>query len=111
MKTSEKQRQADYILLHTILGKYLEKCIGDVSLAPRYLILEDINDIVEPFYQIKFLIQRIEWLKDDEYIDDLLEFLAINRMSVEELGWAVDMFAIQKRDVFDRIEKRIQNNG
>lgn len=108
MKTDEKQRQADYLLLYSIVGRYLEKCIANVSLAPRYLMLENINDIVEPFHQIKPLIQRVEWLQDEEYITELIEFLVINRMSIEELRWAIDMFAIEKQDVFDRIEKRIQ---
>lgn len=106
MKTSEKQKQADYILLYTILDKYMRSCIKDASLAPRYFLLENINDIVEPFYRIKTLIQRVEWLQDEKYISELIEFMSVNGISIEELRWAVDMFAVQKQNVLNRIEKR-----
>lgn len=108
MKTADKQKQADYLLLHFILGKYLEKCLDDEKLAPRYFETEEISDIVNPFLEIKRFIQRIEWLKDDEYITELLEYLVKNKMTVEELLWGIDMFAVEKQEVFDRIVKRIR---
>ena len=111
MKTSRKKRQADYALLYTILGKYLEKCIGNETLAPRFLEQENINEIVEPFYELKYLIQRIEWLDDKESIKELIKHLEKYDISTEELIWAVDMFALQKQNVLVRIEKSIEING
>lgn len=110
MKTSVKQRQADYVLLYTILGKYLEEGIGNGTVAPRFLELGNINEIVEPFYEIKLLIQRIEWLDDDTSVIQLIKFIEANRMSAEELIWAVDMFALDKQNVVARIEKSIGTN-
>lgn len=110
MKTSEKRRQADYILLYTILGKYLEKGIGNGAVAPRFLEVENINEIVEPFDEIKRLIQRIEWLDDGISVRQLKKLLEANRMSVEELMWAVEMFALDKQNVVARIEKGIGTN-
>lgn len=110
MKTSEKRRQADYVLLYTILGKYLEKGIRNEAVAPRFLELENINEIVEPYYELKLLIQRIEWLDDDASVKELIRILAVNSMSAEELMWAVDMFALDKQNVVDRLEKSIGTN-
>ncbi len=109
MKNVDRQRQTDYLLLHHIVGKYLEKCLNDSSVAPRYLELETIKDIVTPFHEIKPLIQRVEWLRE-EHVDDLLHFLAASHMSVEELKWAIDMFAVQKQEVINRIEARAYAN-
>lgn len=110
MKTSEKRRQADYILLYTILGKYLEKGIANGDIAPRFLEVENINEIVEPFDEIKRLIQRIEWLDDGISVKQLIKLLEANRMSAEELMWAVEMFALDKQNVVARIEKGIGKN-
>lgn len=110
MKTSEKRRQADYVLLYTILGKYLEKGIGNGDIAPRFLELENINEIVEPYYALKPLIQRIEWLDDDASVKQLIKLLEANKMSAEELMWAADMFALHKQNVVARIEKSIGTN-
>ena len=107
MKKAEGKKQADYILLNHIIVRYLEKGLRDSTLAPRYLETETIDDIVEPFYEIKRLIQRVEWFKTEEYVDELLQFLVQNKMSVEELRWAVDMFTLQKQDVMNRIEARV----
>lgn len=105
MKSSEKQRQADYILLYTILGKYLEKCAGGETSAPRFFELESINEIVVPFYELKPLIQRIEWLDDGVSVKALMKHLVDNSISIEELMWAVDMFALRKQYVVDKIKK------
>lgn len=111
MKTIEKQRQSDYILLHTLIGKYLDICLADGSLAPRYSTLERIKDVVNPFYEMKRLIQRIEWLDNEEDIAVLIECMRTNDVSMEELKWAVAMFAIQQKMVFNKIEKRICADG
>ncbi len=108
MKSSENEKKADYLLLHTIIGKYLERCVDKSAAAPRYLQLESIDEIVEPFYEIKSLIQRVEWLEEEEYMMELINFMAVNKMSVEELSWAVDMFAVEKQIVFDKIRKSAQ---
>lgn len=80
-------------------------------MAPRYLKLEKIGDIVNPFYELKMLIQRVEWLEGEEHINRLLAFLERNKMSIEELRWAIDMFAVQGKAIFQKIEKRMQTNG
>ena len=107
MKTLEKQRQADYLLLHTIMGFYLKNGLDNVMIAPRYLEVESINEIVNPFYKLKRFIQRVEWLEDDENVDELVKYMTDNNLVFEELQWAIDMFAIRKKMVLDRIEKRI----
>ena len=103
MKKSERQRQADYLLLNNILAKYLQKALTDIKVAPRYLELDTINDIVLPFHEMKILIHRIEWLKEEEYVDDLIRFMSVSGLSEEELNWAVDMFALNKQEVLNRI--------
>ena len=105
MKKAEDKRQTDYLLLYSILAKYLERAFKDSTLAPRYMEVETIDDIVGPFYEIKYLIQRVEWLKGEEYVEELLRFMADNRMTMEELSWAADMFAVEKQDVIRRIEE------
>lgn len=106
MKTVESRRESDYLLLYAILGKYLEKGgLQDRALAPRYTKLETIEDIVEPFRAVKYLIQRVEWLMDKEYVDDIIAFQASRGLSDEELMWAVDMFAVKKQDVMNQINK------
>ena len=107
MKKAEEKRQTDYLMLYNILSKYLEKAFKDSTLAPRYLNVNTIDDILAPFCEIKYLIQRVEWLKGTEHVEALLHFMADNGMSVEELRWAVDMFAVQKQDVIRRIEEGI----
>lgn len=107
MKKTEEKRQTDYLLLYNILGKYMEKAFKDSTLAPRYMEVDTINDIVEPFCDLKYLIQRVEWLKGTEHVKELLCFMMDNRMSAEELIWAVDMFAVQKQDVIRRIEEEV----
>lgn len=106
MKKSDGQRQADYLLLNNILAKYLQKALTNSSVAPRYLKLDTIDEIVMPFHEIKPLIHRVEWLKEDEYVDELLHFLAVSGLSEEELDWAVEMFALNKQDVLKRIQSR-----
>lgn len=107
MKKSKEKRQTDYLLLYCILTKYLEKALVDSALAPRYLNVDTIEDIVAPFYEMKYLIQRVEWLKGAEHVEELLGFMADNGLTVEELRWAVDMFAMEKQDVFRRIEEGV----
>ena len=104
MKTSEKSKQSDYLLLYTILDYYTKNCISNASLAPRYFKMDTISDIVEPFEQLKLLLQRIEWLDNDEYVFELLDFMNTNEISVEELRWAVDMFVLNKQNVLYKIE-------
>lgn len=72
---------------------------------------ETISDIIAPFKQLKLLIQRIEWLEDDRYLDELVIFMKDHSLSFEELQWAVDMFALQKQMVQKRIEKRVNVYG
>ena len=107
MKKSEEKRQADYLMLYSILSRYLEKAFKESAIAPRYLEVDTIDDIVMPFYEIKYLIQRIEWLKGKEHVEELIRFMADNRMSVEELRWAIDMFAIEKQNVLRQIEEGV----
>ena len=107
MKKSEEKRQTDYLMLYSILSRYLEKAFKESSIAPRYLEMDTIDDIVMPFHEIKYLIQRIEWLKGKEHVEELIRFMADNKMSVEELRWAVDMFAIEKQNVFRQIEEGV----
>lgn len=109
MKTSEQKKKADYLLLHTVVGKYLERCVNDSACAPRYLQIEKIDEVVEPFYQLKTLIQRAEWLRDEEYFTDLMEFAANNGISEEELAWATEMFALQKQEVFQKMKEHMEN--
>lgn len=73
--------------------------------APRFLKLENMNEIVEPFHELKFLIQRIEWLNDGVSVKALIKRLVDNSISIEELMWAIDMFALQERYVVDKIKK------
>lgn len=110
MKTSGKKHQAEYLLLYTILGFYLKESLDNMMIAPRYLELENINEIVEPFYKLKQFIQRIEWIADSETVDELVKYMAENNLAFEELHWAIEMFAIKKNLVLDRIEKRIYIN-
>lgn len=110
MKTSEKKRQADYILLHTILGFYLRESMDHAMFIPRYLELENINEIVNPFYKLKQFVQRIEWLGGSENVDELVNYMANNNITIEELHWAIDMFTIQKQVVLDRMEKELCTN-
>lgn len=107
MKKAEEKRQTDFLLLHYILSRYLERAFKDSALAPRYMNLDTIDDIVMPFCEIKYLIQRVEWLEGKEHVEELLSFMADNGMTVEELRWAVDMFAVQKQDVLRRIEEGV----
>lgn len=106
MKKSERKRQADYLLLNNILANYLQKALTNINVAPRYLELDTINDIVSPFYEMKTLIHRIEWLKEDEYVEELIRFMAVSGLAAEELNWAVEMFALNKQDVLHRIDAR-----
>ena len=107
MKKEGEKRKTDYLLLYCILSKYIEKALNDSALAPRYLEVDTLDDIVKPFCEIKYLIQRVEWLEGAEHVEELLRFMADNRMSVEELRWAVDMFAVEKQDVRRRIEEGV----
>lgn len=107
MKKKEEKRQTDYLLLYCILSKYMERAFKDSALAPRYLDVETIDDILAPFSEIKYLIQRVEWLQGTEHVEELLCFMTDKGMTVEELRWAVDMFAVQKQDVINRIEKGV----
>lgn len=106
MKTSDNKKRSDYLLLHTVIGKYLESMDGAEAVS-RYLQLENIEEIIAPFYELKQLIQRVEWLQGEEYARELINFLIDNRMSAEELGWAIDMFALQKQYVMDKIGKSV----
>ncbi len=107
MKKVEEKRQTDYLLLYSILSKYMGKAFKDSTLAPRYMEVDTIDEIIMPFGEMKYLIQRVEWLKGKEHVEELLRFMADNRMTVEELRWAVDMFALQKQEVLRRIEEGV----
>ncbi len=107
MKKVEEKRQSDYLLLYCILSKYMEKAFKDSTLAPRYLKVETIDEILVPFGEMKYLIQRVEWLRGTEHVEELLRFMGDNGISLEELRWAVDMFAVQKQDVLNRIEEGV----
>jgi len=104
MKKQEGQKRADFLLLQTILGKYLKQYQGDEGVESRLFQSETIEDIVRRYYEIKYLIQRIEWLEGEGYVEEMLRYMAANQMSAAELCWAVDMFALEKQAVLNRIE-------
>lgn len=109
MKSSEYKRRADSLLLHTIKDKYLGVHRDDSAFALRYSE-ENIDEVVKLYYQMNLLIQRVEWLKGEEHIKNLVKFMRNHGISVEELEWATDMFAIKKQDVLSEIRKEIQKN-
>ena len=89
------------------MSKFIGKCFKYSTLAPRYMEVDTIDEIIMPFGEMKYLIPRVEWLKGKEHVEELLRFMADNRMTVEELRWAVYMFALQKQEVLRRIEEGV----
>ena len=47
MKKVEEKRQTDYLLLYSILSKYMGKAFKDSTLAPRYMEVDTIDEIMK----------------------------------------------------------------